>query len=387
MGVPFIPVYSEDVKLVVRALPAESFWGLVWKPFAPFSLSLWGTLLGTLGFSTLFIAYIERRSMEREGLRGTLAEASHITWFSFASMGMTLQPQSAGGRVFSIGLAFFLTVTGAAFTANTASFMVTQAGVEAPQNLQDVLDQGVRVCYPAGLSGNLGSAYPSLLTTGVACATHENPLPPVETLSAGGCEAALEVEVEMFGKWGKGELCEFHTVGDTLVQFMTGFYASEELYKWLSPAALNKIHDGTWAALDAQMKVSACAVDDSENEMGPSVLTPEHMIGNMCILAVCSIVALATEMGHHGARRLSRSLSSTDLSIPEGGSIERELGAGFEDVGSDIEADTSERHLATLSNVELIGRLNAHLAMLDNVRANLNSSIDSVDATRPSGTL
>jgi len=223
-----------------------------------------------------------------------------VTFTSFLSLGLTFEPKSVGGRIYTAGLAFFLTVTGAAFTANTASFLLTEAmDDKGPQSLQDALDLGYRVCYTSSIFSGLVAQYPALSNMGVDCDSQENPVSTAGTLLAGKCDCALDTDVMFQWSWANGDLCEYKIVGDSLVQFLTGMYVSEKIHRWFSVGTAHKINDRTWSVIDSSMQSSACpdASSSTGDEQGANVLTPSHMIGNLGILAVCGIIALVLDLG------------------------------------------------------------------------------------------
>jgi len=296
-GVSFIAVYTEDIRLIVpyNFDPGDSWMDLMRIPLAPFSLELWALLLGTIFISGLVLAVLEGGHPESESFRASwsrlLANSFMVSFMSLSAGSVTFQPRTPGGRLFTLGLACFLTIAVAFFTANTAAFFITDDVKFPILSMKQALSRELRICYSSALRDGIVNRYPAMKNLGVPCDSTDNPRSVMLTLHDGDCDAAMDPEEKLRQYWAVGELCEFTAVGDPLVQHTTGFYVVSSLYHALAHATATKMSDRTWAAVsEGLMSESICPSHNLEE--GPTVLQPKHMLLNCCILFFCGAAAL-----------------------------------------------------------------------------------------------
>eukprot|EP00419_Tripos_fusus_P037750 CAMPEP_0172784578 /NCGR_PEP_ID=MMETSP1074-20121228/205011_1 /TAXON_ID=2916 /ORGANISM="Ceratium fusus, Strain PA161109" /LENGTH=519 /DNA_ID=CAMNT_0013621581 /DNA_START=180 /DNA_END=1740 /DNA_ORIENTATION=+ len=328
MCVPFAPIYSENVILVVRSDGNQGGFNLLKElrtPFAPFSLELWVLIISVLVVSALGMAFFEHGKEGGDFSNKTCRRAGpysmYLSMLSLCDGGMCFNPATTSGKIFGLGLAFFITITLASFTANTAAFLTFQAQpVERIKNLADALAQNSHICTQRPVFVNLASQYPALrrfyvqvegngATGAIAGLEKGKPVSRPEKfyvqvegggatgamagLGKGVCDAALVVESEIWENWGRGEGCQFHIVGDPLMSYLTGFYVHDGLNHDLQFAAAEKRLDGTWSELASFLQpLNTCPKLDTEEESGPEQLQASHMLGNCLILLLCFIFSL-----------------------------------------------------------------------------------------------
>jgi len=296
-GVSFIAVYTEDIKLIVHANydAHDAVWDMMQIPLAPFSPRLWALLVGTVFISGLVLAILEGGHEDSDFARASwprrLANAFTLTFMSFTAGSATFQPRTPGGKLFTLGITCYMTIALAFFTANTAAFFITEQRTVSISSIHQAESQGLRICYTSALHDNIVNQFPAMKTLGVKCDSTDNPRPVMVTLQDGNCDAAISVESKLRQHWALGELCEFTSVGNPLVQHTTGFYVVGSLYPALAHAAATKMSDRTWAAVsEGLVSQSICPWHTSEEIA--MVLQPAHMLLNCCILGLCGTAAL-----------------------------------------------------------------------------------------------
>jgi len=297
MCVPFAPIYSENVILVVRSDGNQGGFNLLKElrtPFAPFSLELWVLILSVLVVSALGMAFFEHGkeggNFSNKTCRRAGPYSMYLSMLSLCDGGMCFNPATTSGKIFGLGLAFFITITLASFTANTAAFLTFQAQpVERIKNLADALAQNSHICTQRPVFVNLASQYPALRRFYVQV-EGGGATGAMAGLGKGVCDAALVVESEIWENWGRGEGCQFHIVGDPLMSYLTGFYVHDELNLAVQFAVAEKRLDGTWSELASFLQpLNTCPKLDTEEESGPEQLQASHMLGNFLILLFCFI--------------------------------------------------------------------------------------------------
>lgn len=164
-----VEYYENNVLLVVRRQvttqdKTQTALQSINKAWEPFSWGVWLSIAVACITSTFCMTLHDRvlscsSDSEWRSLK-TWADAEHYVsgiafvvyeaWLAFWSGGRTVHdPQTVGAKIVSMGLAVFVLMITAAYTANLASFLVVQQYQQSTgglTSLQDVLDQNGIIC-------------------------------------------------------------------------------------------------------------------------------------------------------------------------------------------------------------------------------------------------
>ncbi|CAK0816231.1 unnamed protein product [Prorocentrum cordatum] len=310
LEVPFVPVYHEDIKLILRRQPLRDtsfdsalakFTSGLTRAIEPFEPDLWACILVTMLAASLIMAIVERD----HGAPFAVGEAIYLASASFASFGSAYEPRTPGGRVMGLGIAFFLTVVGASFTANTAQFFIQVASSRVEyQSLQEVLDAGKKVCVgAAGLKRALLGKYPTLRELGEEVELQDGEFPNMELHNCYGWVGPKDLVVDA---WHSNALdsCEYEFVGHSVHQFFMGYYVTPSLFHPAAYAVSLLRGNGTWSQIHQEVwpnEVTGCT---SEAQEGPMRLSAEHMLGPNAFLLLCCLLSLLLHFFCQVARRV-----------------------------------------------------------------------------------
>jgi hypothetical protein len=149
----------------------------------------------------------------------TFATEVFNSFSGFARFGFTVSPLSATGRIARLGYAFFLLIIIASYTANLASYlMILQQPTYKFMSLQDVSAKGGTVCVKDPIAIDLLARYPRIRVYQLASKT--NPVPVVQALSSGQCDAALlykEAWITAQGVPNANPNCDIVQVGGPII--------------------------------------------------------------------------------------------------------------------------------------------------------------------------
>ena len=79
-----------------------------------------------------------------------VAKGVYLAFMGFFSGGTVNTPHKTPTKVLTMGLAFFILIATASYTANLAALMV-DARVGAINDVRDVVARGLKVCVPDGI--------------------------------------------------------------------------------------------------------------------------------------------------------------------------------------------------------------------------------------------
>lgn len=281
-------IYSEMVYLYTRVVSEDlSVAGYFYQPLRPFSGALWALILGVVMASGLVLLFLEHGEADGDFPKSGywFHAAVHGTYLSFGSLvnaSAMFNPKTLSGKLFVVGLAFFLCVVIASFTANTASFLIYVPTQPRVQSLQAAVEAGMAVCMPEPLRGLITASYPELSSVGISITDGEDLL---QGLVEGSCDATILPETTLTDAHARGEHCQIQAVGRPLLSFPIGMYVSLRLQHAFNWAVAERRVDGTWAALQKQVFAdSRCEVDSYAT---PKQLQAHHMMSNCTLLLLC----------------------------------------------------------------------------------------------------
>lgn len=332
-GIFVASVFQEGIYLygTVPHPEAPDFWGLVGAPLEPFSGPLWAMLIGMSVLTGLAFCCFEDASSEAESpadhqhkQAGSMLSRCHSlcerTWdniygglLGLVSGGVQIAPSTTSGKILVLGFSIFLTIVLASFTANTASFLVAKAvAAQTVANLDDALSKGVTLCASSGSSINdllttLYPKFPNYVTyrdEQIDCLTDIDS----ETVKYG---VASEI---VFGiSRGQGNLCNTQTIAQPLLNFPTGWFASEGVYQALAEAIAVEKSKGTWDKIASSLFHSDGCSQDSSTVNDQSQLQPENLAGTCLILLFFFIVALVFRVMEKTVKRIKERRQQEDV--------------------------------------------------------------------------
>ena len=136
--------------------------------------------------------------------------------------GIDQEPKTTPGRLVVLGFGFFVLVTLASFTANTAAFLIGQHTTFEVNSITASLAAGHKICVPQLQQKMALMKYPALATNMVTATDARDVL---KKLRDNECQAALGS-----AKWlHLAQMCGWTVVGDVELQEMIGFYAAAPL--------------------------------------------------------------------------------------------------------------------------------------------------------------
>lgn len=123
----------------------EKFWSFA----APFDPLLWGVIVATTGLTAVIYLLIEQKRNQSEirpgaALSEKLGNVLYLAVAQFTGGG-GYAPETGFGKGLLISYSFIILLLGAAYTANLATFLITNS-VSGLDSLQDAVDQGERIC-------------------------------------------------------------------------------------------------------------------------------------------------------------------------------------------------------------------------------------------------
>ncbi|CAK0868650.1 unnamed protein product [Prorocentrum cordatum] len=317
LGVPFVPVYHEDIRLLLRkgqrrAKGLQQYryrMNLLTSAIKPFDYKLWACIVVGMFSASLVMAVMERAKQEK---RVVFGEAVYLASSSFVSFSSAYSPKTPGGKVMGFGVSFFLTIVGASFTANTAQFFVQEAAHDRYHSLRDVLDDGKPICISGGIALKkiLVSRYGERLAElgEVKPESELFTLPPSECF---GWIAQTNIVIDAWSTY-RTDACEYEFVGETLFQFFLGYYVCSELFHPTMYAVSKLRYNGTWSSIHGQVwpKSTGC---NSKTRTGPMQLTADHMFGPNAGLLICCLVSLSLHVFSQTARKVRGISALTEL--------------------------------------------------------------------------
>merc|ERR1719454_1406545 len=141
-----------DVMLLyeVRKEDSSDFGDLMSGAFAPFRGDLWGMIVGTLIVVASVVGILEYKQAEDfpGQPHNTAIVSVYYTGLSFFTGGPAREPCNGISRMLHVVFAFFITISLASFTANTAAVLTMQAKKDKVKDVKDAISRGMKICTP-----------------------------------------------------------------------------------------------------------------------------------------------------------------------------------------------------------------------------------------------
>lgn len=167
----FLPaLYQDEFRLIAKTRSGETMLTVMEQPFLPFEWTLWITIICFLIFSGFILAFAEHEHNEedfpdRAWWRGAL-KGMYVALMNFFAGGPVNVPQTPPGRVITMGIAFFVLIVLATYTANLASFLIAKQMDEPISGLEAALTKGLTVAIADVPFRMLVAEYPGLQEPG-----------------------------------------------------------------------------------------------------------------------------------------------------------------------------------------------------------------------------
>eukprot|EP00746_Dinoflagellata_sp_MGD_P152231 gnl/MRDRNA2_/MRDRNA2_83526_c0_seq2.p1 gnl/MRDRNA2_/MRDRNA2_83526_c0~~gnl/MRDRNA2_/MRDRNA2_83526_c0_seq2.p1 ORF type:complete len:204 (-),score=33.50 gnl/MRDRNA2_/MRDRNA2_83526_c0_seq2:250-837(-) len=121
----------------------------------------------------------------------------------------------------------------------------------------------------------------------------------------------------MADKHGKGEFCDYDSVGKPVVVIPIGMPVNEELNTAFSWMVTKERTLGSWARVEQEdpFQPSACpGVGEDANDLSKLQLQPKNMLGTCMVLGFCILVGLVVRMVRKSKAVVEKRVSRRKLS-------------------------------------------------------------------------
>lgn len=169
--VSFLPaLYQDEFRLVAQTTSGDTMMTIMEQPFLPFEWELWISVFSFLIVAGLLLAFAEREHNEDDfpdpsWWRGAL-KGSYVAVMNFLAGGPVHLPHTQAGRFISMGIAFFVLIVLATYTANLASFLISDRSSGPISDLESALAKGLTVAIAEVPLRMLSPEYPGLADPG-----------------------------------------------------------------------------------------------------------------------------------------------------------------------------------------------------------------------------
>eukprot|EP00928_Gymnodinium_smaydae_P047487 TRINITY_DN31703_c0_g1_i1.p1 TRINITY_DN31703_c0_g1~~TRINITY_DN31703_c0_g1_i1.p1 ORF type:complete len:599 (+),score=26.85 TRINITY_DN31703_c0_g1_i1:1-1797(+) len=315
LGSAALPVGLDSLYVwTKRSEKQESIWVLLQKPFSAFSWDLWGLLLGTVLFTAVTHALLENGVLNTVRNPSSLFDNTYKSFLGWTGAGIDstlyIRPSS---RILAMGFSFFVMISAASFTANTATFLVRNVSKnDGVQSLEDAFGRGLSICYPQPVSQALEIQYPLLRNVGRV----------IPGSTAKTVQAALGGSCDVFigGSWlvATQNVCGWQRVGQPVHHEDMGFFVSSDLALEASYHNAELMRLGERVMILKEAEVPYPCPNDASNDSseGATQLTSSHMLG-CCIfmlisasIAVVLNICIEAEKQVHGVENIRRQVSN-----------------------------------------------------------------------------
>ena len=235
--------------ILVHAEKEEDLSLNIWSFLLPFQPMVWFVIVISVVVSGLLYYFLERldASSDARQLEGSPTGAVYYSFISFVGHN-EFKPQTNAARLIAFSLAFWALITGAAYTANLASFLVARRQPEESiQSVQDAILMRAPICVQdnVALDQYVTNRYPSAVlrrkqTEGAvfeAVVSGECPVGLVpnfsfETYRRSGqinseCSLAWKGRVERYVPSGLATLVDTGSLCTSLVGFVLDYHLLE----------------------------------------------------------------------------------------------------------------------------------------------------------------
>ncbi|CAK9030464.1 unnamed protein product [Durusdinium trenchii] len=302
---PFVSLWAEPTILVgptVSSAEEVTFGQMLSAAFRPFSPELWLALLCVVITCSLVITYFETsqhgqfNDIRSKRLRA--AEAVYRALYSLFMCESRFEPQTLGGRIVGLGLAFMCILFVCGYTATLASFLVEERRLEPNvEDLNDAIRLNKRICaHPSHILTLKVHGVPE--SNIVPMSVRSEILPSIGVEESSICQVGVLSEEDFVSAQATngGSFCNLQRIGPAVGSHMVGLSVSEKWSRQLSFAIMAAAADGhLQRALRQHHPEDYCTAINlaTQNTAEPEALTVQSMAGPF-------FVTLATVGFGHG---------------------------------------------------------------------------------------
>lgn len=317
-------LYRDHFALVVRTAAAEELsWSSLRRPFEPFSVPLWWTIIGLLAF--IGIALVYESAAAPSSLRDFPFVSSMLRGIGAFNTcevaGVDEDSTSWSSHVLTVALGFTVLVLQTGYTAVVTSRMVSRSrGVVS--SLEEAIGKGYTFCVAGPVVADLSLQHPGVAGSIVDGGGISVPL--LERMDRGECDAAI-VGVDEWGARGQRHCTTKTALPGTVATVGVGMPLGPQVCKAVS-WILELDGDLRYPPLVAEAKLnytqphSACT-EGSAASGGAMVEFGLHdMMGPIAFLSLVALVSVAlTFLRRESERRARRSISKVRAAIDTDG--------------------------------------------------------------------
>ncbi|CAK9030463.1 unnamed protein product [Durusdinium trenchii] len=250
---PFVSLWAEPTILVgptVSSAEEVTFGQMLSAAFRPFSPELWLALLCVVITCSLVITYFETsqhgqfNDIRSKRLRA--AEAVYRALYSLFMCESRFEPQTLGGRIVGLGLAFMCILFVCGYTATLASFLVEERRLEPNvEDLNDAIRLNKRICaHPSHILTLKVHGVPE--SNIVPMSVRSEILPSIGVEESSICQVGVLSEEDFVSAQATngGSFCNLQRIGPAVGSHMVGLSVSEKWSRQLSFAIMAAAADG-----------------------------------------------------------------------------------------------------------------------------------------------
>lgn len=304
----FIALWAEPTILVGPVSTKEQdmdFGAMIVTAFKPFSLSLWLVFLSVSLCLAWIISIIELDTGGQfgdsdedsdPGCLGFLGDCLYYSFLGTVQFSTVLEPKTLGGRILSLGLAFWLLLAVCGYTASLASFFVVSQRLHSPiDDLSDAIRLNYKICVhrtERTLALDTG-----VLESNLVILSQRS---DVLTGVGSSCQAAVlrQEDFEAAQAANGGSFCHLGRIGDPVHSAMIGIPVSKQWVWPLRHAIMTSIQAGEWQkALDNYRPKDYCTALQAEAEAKaePAALEVAGMSGPLMITLAITVLGCALQ--------------------------------------------------------------------------------------------
>ena len=128
------------------------------KPFAPFSIELWGLIIGYIFITSVITCHLDEgrgEDYENPYMLPRLLKATYVTWFGIFSGGPQNHAVTLPARFSQLGYGLFIIIILASYTANLATILVAKAGKNGINSIDDAVAAQMQICCLSAVAQEL----------------------------------------------------------------------------------------------------------------------------------------------------------------------------------------------------------------------------------------
>ncbi|CAJ1403767.1 unnamed protein product [Effrenium voratum] len=232
---PFLTLWTEPVVLVGPLRGNQGLGGdfgaMLGKAFRPLSPGLWGlAVVVALSMSFLITMFEKTEGGQFEDVEHgeSFGSGLFMAFFSLVTFEVQFAPQTVGGRIVSLGLAFILILLVSGYTASLTSFLVVDNRLSSTvSDLNGAIRLGLKIC--AHRSDSVQLLLNGVKEENVVIQQSRSVVLP--SVSEGACDLAVvrQEDLEASQAQNGGSFCQLTRIGDPVTTSMIGIAVSK---KW-----------------------------------------------------------------------------------------------------------------------------------------------------------